>query len=551
MRAITLPLPIEPPRWTPRPVIRFSRPPTNNILTARDRILPRPRIGTAREFVAQRTFEPSEADIEQAVIKAILESSTIASRRRPGLRRPNLRPTPALPGISHSQVAQMGFSTPIVSNTAQREDHFTRPVIASFTTTNPRLSSVRGDDNIENEAIIPAFTTTPIPSVHLEKTLTAASSLPPSQGRRISLVFGREQIPRQRSRSRGLHKHSSFSSSFSHSGTANVNRTRFTTETPFFRKQLGTSMKPTEISSTTVLFRHQLSTTVESTQTTTSATLSTTTFNQPRDETLQLALIAPFPTFPTVVETTRTGFTELTTPSTILTTETADIQLLRATFSTSTVPDNEELQSSTTAFVTVPLPTVTSTTQAPTTDATSTTVTEHSMDSDSRELSREDSSPEKNFAGALKSEDKSEESTVEETTATTVATISPEQTRGPPATPPTANPPAPSPTANPQVDNQTTASELREELNKNVIEGEQFTVLPPSPLPPTTTQSIQEIGAPGAEPPSDSVVAELNNADNFMEVARRLQLIRDNFARKRHRRSGEDSLTDRDQPSVH
>ncbi|KIH62891.1 hypothetical protein ANCDUO_06818 [Ancylostoma duodenale] len=463
----------------------------------------------------------------------------------------------------------MGFSTPIVSNTAQREDHFTRPAIASFTTTNPKFSGARGEDNIETEAIIPPFTTTPIPSVHLEKTLTATSSLPSSQGRRIPSVFGREQIPRQRSRSRGLHKHSSFSSSFSHSGTANVNRTRFTTENPFFRKQLATSMKPTETPSTTVLFRHQLSTTMESTQSTTSVTPSTTTFNQPREETSQLALIAPFPTFPTVGETTRTGFTELTTPSTILTTETADFQVLRTTFSTTAVPDSEELQSSTTAFVTVPLPTVTSTTQAPTTDTTPTTATEQLMDSDSREQSREDLSPEKSSERLLRPEDKSQEATVEETTATTVATVSLEQTRGPPAPPPTsnpsappstanppappptANPPAPSPTVNPQVDNQTTASELKEELNRNVIEGEQFTVLPPSPLPPTTTQSIQEIGAPGAEPPSDSVVAELNNADNFMEVARRLQLIRDNFARKRHRRSREDSLTNRDQSSVH
>ncbi|KAL6730378.1 hypothetical protein Aduo_001356 [Ancylostoma duodenale] len=406
MRAITLPLPIEPPRWTPRPVIRFSRPPTNNILTARDRILPRPRIGTAREF---------------------LESSTIASRRRPGLRRPNLRPTPALP---HSQITQMGFSTPIVSNTAQREDHFTRPAIASFTTTNPKFSGARGEDNIETEAIIPPFTTTPIPSVHLEKTLTATSSLPSSQGRRIPSVFGREQIPRQRSRSRGLHKHSSFSSSFSHSGTANVNRTRFTTENPFFRKQLATSMKPTETPSTTVLFRHQLSTTMESTQSTTSVTPSTTTFNQPREETSQLALIAPFPTFPTVGETTRTGFTELTTPSTILTTETADFQVLRTTFSTTAVPDSEELQSSTTAFVTVPLPTVTSTTQAPTTDTTPTTATEQLMDSDSREQSREDLSPEKSSERLLRPEDKSQETTVEETTATTVATVSLEQAKG-------------------------------------------------------------------------------------------------------------------------
>ncbi|EYC14681.1 hypothetical protein Y032_0039g102 [Ancylostoma ceylanicum] len=532
MRAITLPLPIEPPRWTSRPVIRFSRPPTNNILTAHDRILPRPRIGTVGAIAAQRPFEPSEADIEQAVIKAILESSTIASRRRPGLRRPNLRPTPALSGFPHSHVTQMGFSTPIVSSTAQREDHFTRPFVASFTTANPRFSGAHSEDNIETEAIIPVFTTTPIPVARLEKTLTATSSLPTSPGRRISLVFGREQISRQRSRSRGLHKHSSFSSSFSHSGTANVNRTRFTTETPFFRKHLSTSVKVTETPST-IVFHTQLSTSIETTQTSTSVTPSTTTFNPPREETSRLALITPISTFPTVAETSRTAFTELTTPS-ALTTETADLQPLRTTFSTSAIPDSEESQSSTTPFITVHLPVVPLTTQT-TTDATSTTATEELMDSESQELSREDSSLEKTTERPLRPDDKSRESTVEGTTATTVSL---EQTRGPPAPPPVVNS---------QADNQTTASELKEELNKNVIEGEQLTVLPPSPLPPTTTQSIQEIGAPGAEPPSDSVVAELNNADNFMEVARRLQLIRDNFALKRHRRSGEDSFTDRGQ----
>ncbi|KJH45287.1 hypothetical protein DICVIV_08663 [Dictyocaulus viviparus] len=41
--------------------------------------------------------------------------------------------------------------------------------------------------------------------------------------------------------------------------------------------------------------------------------------------------------------------------------------------------------------------------------------------------------------------------------------------------------------------------------------------------------STKEIGAPGSAPPNDSVVDELNRAENFMEVARRLNIFRNRF----------------------
>ncbi|KAJ1364326.1 hypothetical protein KIN20_024401 [Parelaphostrongylus tenuis] len=74
-------------------------------------------------------------------------------------------------------------------------------------------------------------------------------------------------------------------------------------------------------------------------------------------------------------------------------------------------------------------------------------------------------------------------------------------------------------------ENITISSESKEELNENLINGVQPTLTPPTTSTQTSTPSLQLIGAPGAEPPSDSVVDELNRAENFMEVAQRLRLF--------------------------
>ncbi|XGW19118.1 hypothetical protein V3C99_003159, partial [Haemonchus contortus] len=78
----------------------------------------------------------------------------------------------------------------------------------------------------------------------------------------------------------------------------------------------------------------------------------------------------------------------------------------------------------------------------------------------------------------------------------------------------------------------------KEELNENLIEdGLTPTLTPPPSSPsPMPVSSVQEIGAPGAAPPNDSVVEALNRAENFMEVARRLRILRSEFPQQRQRR---------------
>ncbi|VDK51189.1 unnamed protein product [Cylicostephanus goldi] len=176
-----------------------------------------------RLLLDRRPLEMSEAEIEQAVINAILESSTVPARRRSRIRRPQLRLTSALPSspISNTQVTRMQH-TSIVSNTAQMEDVFERPF-------GSRSSTVSLGGIMETEAIIPALTTTPMTIVaRIDNTAFPTSSILSS--RRVNIVSNKESSSRTRSRSRALHKHSSFSSSAAHFGSASTKSIAFVTE---------------------------------------------------------------------------------------------------------------------------------------------------------------------------------------------------------------------------------------------------------------------------------------------------------------------------------
>ncbi|CAJ0592640.1 unnamed protein product [Cylicocyclus nassatus] len=508
-RRIAVPLPVQSPRWS----LGLPRPTTNNILTAPDRILPRTRtIGDAR-IIDRRPLEMSEAEIEQAVINAIIESSTVSARRRTRIRRPQLRLTSALPSspMSNTQLTRMQH-TSIVSNTAQMEDVFERPF-------GSRSSTISLKSNMETEAIIPALTTTPMTIIaRVDNTAFPTSSIPLSS-RRISIVSNKESSSRMRSRSRALHKHSSFSSSVAHFGSAGTKSVEFATEPPTSAPtQFDTFVRSRPI---TVIGQDGLFTDI-TTRSPPTDRKPTLTFTQSPSVTLisddddELFRTIPFDTDTATDITEEFTFTTSPSPSatlpTPLTEETTTPTLfvdISDEFTTTEKPGAPlDIDSSGRSIEGSNIPSM----EGPSNPSTEEPIIS-SMDGLHIPGMEDPSRP-----GA---DDR--EGTEKTIPSTPIAT----QIRGPPAPPP------------PEFLLASTRNgEFKEEeLNRNIIEGEQSTVLPPAPIPSTKSFSIQEIGAPGAEPPNDTVVAELNKADDFMEVARRLQLIRSNFIRDRQRRS--------------
>ncbi|KAK6729788.1 hypothetical protein RB195_006689 [Necator americanus] len=509
LRRITIPLPHEPPRWTSRPLIRFSRPTTNKKLTANDRILPRPKSGEDRPVLARRPFDLSDTDIERAVIKAILESSTAASKKKSRLRRPNLHANPSTDEFNNNRVSQITFTPTGVSNTAQTRKPFTTTLGNSFTAGDAEFS----------EPFIPLLTTTPTVLPHFERTSVTKSSFPLSTSRRVTLVFDKGHTSQQRSRSRPLHKHSSLSSSLLHTSTTTMEKVSFTTESP---TTTTTTTTTTAITTTPVTTTPTTTALPFQTPVTTSVSPSSALLTTGQEEVTSHRTLSTIFTTPSTAQTNKIILMELT-PALLLTINPEESQPMSTTFSSSSDFDEESTS--------LNLATI------PSSDDTSTTIQTFVGDTDSGEfaktttfarsrgVSKEKDALTKSTETSSKPDSKSQDDLLDDADA---KTLSSEQMRRPTATP--------SPLIT-QAENQTSQNggELKEELNKNIIEGEPFTVMPPSPILSTTTLSIQEIGAPGAEPPNDSVVAELNNAENFMEVARRLQLLRTNFSRDRHR----------------
>ncbi|ETN75088.1 hypothetical protein NECAME_03811 [Necator americanus] len=475
---------------------------------------------------ARRPFDLSDTDIERAVIKAILgelwiygltyldlitsESSTAASKKKSRLRRPNLHANPSTDEFNNNRVSQFTFTPTGVSNTAQTRKPFTTTLGNSFTAGDAEFS----------EPFIPLLTTTPTVLPHFERTSVTKSSFPLSTSRRVTLLFDKGHTSQQRSRSRPLHKHSSLSSSLLHTSTTTMEKVSFTTESP--TTTTTTTTTTTAITTTPVTTTPTTTALPFQTPVTTSVSPSSALLTTGQEEVTSHRTLSTIFTTPSTAQTNKIILMELT-PALLLTINPEESQPMSTTFSSSSDFDEESTS--------LNLATI------PSSDDTSTTIQTFVGDTDSGEfaktttfarsrgVSKEKDALTKSTETSSKPDSKSQDDLLDDAD---VKTLSSEQMRRPTATP--------SPLIT-QAENQTSQNggELKEELNKNIIEGEPFTVMPPSPILSTTTLSIQEIGAPGAEPPNDSVVAELNNAENFMEVARRLQLLRTNFSRDRHR----------------
>ncbi|WKX91730.1 hypothetical protein Q1695_010059 [Nippostrongylus brasiliensis] len=497
--------PLEPPRHWNGPTVHLVRP--TNIQLTDLRILPRPTSNAvipakAEKAEPQSTDLSSDSDIEQAVIKAIIESSTAISRRRHRLRRPGL--------LTNSLNSKNSMSINVKPSATNEEtfDAF------SNTETTTRSSSVKPTKLHAVDASLSSSVATPSPPPEV-------NAQSPFSRRKITSL-------RARSQSRGLHHHSN------------------------------------------IVPNHQFSEVITSPPITISTTPSATTAGR----ILPISPISPFVGENTVgsvprLETTTTFIptsTVMTTTTTIPPTTTTTTTTPPPTTTTTTIPfvvENTRVQPITSLFRAKAIEeeeTLRQTANAPSKVFFRKNLIDHSTSNEITEPLRrlpiseviEGSAdlPVDEVASNVPTPPRST------TTTTTFTTAAPTTTHTTMTTTTTGGGPSPNfkpitslaarelarqanLTNGPVPPASSDNNELKEELNLNAIE-EPSRVAPPAPHPHSHPPGFrQETGAPGAAPPSDLVVNELNRADDFMEVARRLRILRSNFpqARLRQRRS--------------
>ncbi|VDO42150.1 unnamed protein product [Haemonchus placei] len=530
VRQRTVPLPpVEPPRqWARhRARVRLRRP-TNKHLTdlrapsrvsAMNRDVIRGEAATSADLI-------SDSDVEKAVLQAIIESSTASSRKNGRIHRP---PSHRLSthssnsgGASKKPVSlrkEVSPSTLVTATTRPTNRHvtpLTRPPIISTKST-PKLTT-KSLNNVHREVIQivePIIVKSPsaVASRPLPSTSSPTIPLFSSSRRRVTSLLNRAQNQREFNLNRALHKQSS---------------------TTLSHLSLVSSSLPTP----TVTFTEATTTTVPSSENEASAAAQ---MNSP-DFTPSSSTAAELPS-------------PVTTSDSLLRTNSSDEM---PAIATKTVESETEVVKETSVRRNL---------------VDHSTSNEDAFDIDPTEFDRRPTiiPPSRPSSMSEVMEGSADIAEGHSTTAfTTITTI----TMSDDLTTSTAIPNSTFDSIENDATQETTTNSTpfpltslqdvplrnvipKEELNANLIEGRNKysqqdslahkidfnldgltpTLTPPPSSPsPMPMSSVQEIGAPGAAPPNDSVVEALNRAENFMEVARRLRILRSEFPQQRQRR---------------
>ncbi|KAK6056505.1 hypothetical protein COOONC_05990 [Cooperia oncophora] len=514
-RPRTVPLPpVEPPRQFTRHRLRVRlQRPTNKQLTDL-RTLPRTSSmsdGVVKGETAASADVVSDSDVERAVLKAIIESSTTSSRRNGRIRRPHLRtfphssdtasenrkrPSPRKEEVSPSPIA------PTARNTSRR---------ITSTTKAPELPPVIDITKFTSNATInvnPGPAAVASPSAPSLIAPQAAQSTPGSplllfttSRRRVTSLTNRAQGQQDRNISRGLHRQSSTTQSHHSFTSASAPPTSVTSTQPTI-----TAVPPST---------NGLSTIAQGKN----ADVTLTSPRRPPPQPL------PITGAPPTVNRSRPSVPSLRINNSAeappIATGSLESELRKPTEVMSETAVHRNLVDHSTS-------------------------NEDSFDVEPAVLNRKTAivAPLRNLPLSEVVEGSAD--IAEEELATVSATSSPTTTSPTPTTTPLAfHTPTlagiESSTVITTTRQTTTRSTpfpltslqdislgnggLKEELNQNLIQGNPTSTLVPPPGSPPGMPAIppQEAGAPGAAPPNDSVVEELNRAENFMEVMSAVQ----------------------------